>query len=247
MDISSETRVADVATEYPGTVRVFQRYGIDFCCGGKRALSEVCDELKVELGQLKQDLDLAVAGHRDEGPAWHSWSMAQVITGIVDRYHRPLDQELPRLAGMMEKVLRVHGERHPELAEVSRIFGELRSELRPHMRKEEEMLFPYIVRIEVAALAGAALGNARVGSLTGPIVAMEAEHEEVGRGLAALRQRTDGYRSPADACNTFRGLYHGFAELERDLHQHIHVENNILFPRAAKVEAGLQERVHPRG
>ncbi len=150
---------------------------------------------------------------------------------------------------MMEKVLRVHGERHPELAEVSRIFGEIRSELRPHMRKEEDMLFPYIVRIEAAALAGAAPGEAHMGSVAGPIVAMEAEHEEVGRGLAALRQRTDGYRPPTDACNTFRGLYHGFAELERDLHQHIHVENNILFPRAAKVEAGLREKesVHARG
>jgi regulator of cell morphogenesis and NO signaling len=247
MDISSETRVADVATEYPGTIRVFQRYGIDFCCGGKRALSEACDEAKVDLGQLKQDLDLAVAGPRDEGPAWHSWSMAQGIARIVDRYHRPLDEELPRLAGMMEKVLRVHGERHPELSEVSAIFSTIGTELRPHMRKEEEMLFPYLVRIEAAALAGAALREAQVGSLAGPVAAMEAEHEEVGRGLAALRQRTDGYRPPADACNTFRGLYHGFEELERDTHEHVHVENNILFPRAAKLEAGLLERARARG
>src|SRR5574342_739836 len=105
MEIGSETRVADLATEHPATIRVFQRYGIDFCCGGKRALSDVCGELKLELGQLRQDLDVAVRGPREERPAWHSWSLADVIGGIVHRYHRPLDEELPRLAAMMQKVL----------------------------------------------------------------------------------------------------------------------------------------------
>jgi regulator of cell morphogenesis and NO signaling len=248
MEIRSQTRVADVATEYPATIRVFQRYGIDFCCGGKRALRDVCDEKNVKFDQLKEDLDVAVTSPRDQGPAWHAWSVTEVITGILDRYHRPLDEELPRLAQMMQKVLSVHGERHPELVEVSEIFGTIRNELRPHMRKEEQMLFPYLVRMEAVALAGAALGReAQLGSVAGPIAAMEADHEDVGRGLVALRERTTGYRAPADACNTFRGLYHGFEELERSLHEHIHVENNILFPRAAQVEAGLLGRARARG
>ncbi len=247
MEIRSDTRVADVAAEHPATIRVFQRYGIDFCCGGKRPLGEVCAELKVELDHLTRDLDRAVAGPGEQGSAWHAGSMADVIAGIIERYHRPLDDELPRLAQMMQKVLSVHGGRHPELAEVGEIFGAIRSELRPHMRKEEEMLFPYLVRIEAAAALGAALGEAHAGSLAGPIAAMEAEHAQVGRGLAALRERTGGYRPPSDACNTFRGLYHGFAELERSLHEHIHVENNILFPRAGRVEAGILERARARG
>jgi regulator of cell morphogenesis and NO signaling len=247
MEITSRTRVADVATEHPAAIRVFQRYGIDFCCGGKRALADVCGELNLELGQVKEDLERVLAGPREERSSWQSGSVAEVIGGIVGRYHRPLDDELPRLAQMMAKVLSVHGERHPELADVSGIFRSIREELRPHMRAEEEMLFPYILRLEAAARAGDAEAARRSASLAGPLAAMEDDHVRVGSALAALRERTGGYRAPDDACNTFRGLYHGLEELERELHAHIHVENNILFPLAAELEAGLRRSASARG
>lgn len=242
MEIGPKTRVADVATDHPATIRVFQRYGIDFCCGGKRPLDEVCREAGVSFEQLRSDLGTAVIAPRQDGPPWQSWSIAQVVAGIVEHYHRPLDEELARLSPMMQKVLAVHGERHPELAGVSAAFGAVRNELRPHMRREEDLLFPYLVAIEAAARGG----DTPAGALAEPIAAMEHDHEVVGRGLAVLRQLTGGYRPPADACNTFRGLYHGFEELERSVHEHVHVENNILFPRAARIAAALQESAHAR-
>lgn len=244
MEITSQTRVADVATEFPATIRVFQRYGIDFCCGGKRALSDVCGELNLELTQVKQDLDLAVQGPRGQAPAWQKWSLADIIGGIVHRYHRPLDEELPRLAAMMQKVLSVHGERHPELSGIAATFRSLRGQLVPHMQAEEEMLFPYLVRLEAGARSGGAFDD---GDLSGSTGALETDHVAVGRTLAELRERTSGYRAPEDACNTFRGLYHGFAELEQGLHEHIHVENNILFPRAAAIAAELAGRSRAQG
>ncbi len=243
MELRPATPGAEVAADHPATIRVFQDYGIDFCCGGKRPLGEVCREMKVDFAGLKRDLELAVAGPRPDGPPWHEWSIAQVVAGIIERYHRPLEQELPRLSRMMQKVLDVHGGRHPELAQVSGTLADIRNELRPHLRKEEELLFPYLTHME----AGALPGDSPAASLAGPIAVMEHDHEVVGRGLAALRELTGGYRAPADACNTFRGLYHGLEELERSLHEHVHVENNILFPRAARLEAELPARDPSRG
>jgi len=243
MEISPATRVAEVAAGHPATIRIFQEYGIDFCCGGKRPLEDVCREMKLDFAQLKRDLDLALAGPRPDAPPWHEWSIARVVAEIVDRYHRPLDQDLPRLSRMMEKVLAVHGDRHPELAEVSRTFGAIVGELQPHMREEEAELFPYLAGIE----GGATPGGPSAAPLASPIAALEHDHEVVGRGLGALRAITAGYRPPADACNTFRGLYHGFEELERSVHEHVHVENNILFPRAIELEAEQLRRSPWRG
>ena len=239
MDIGSQTHVADLATQYRATIRVFQRHGIDFCCGGKRPLGEVCAEKRLSFADLKQDLEgaLSVA----PSPVRQETSLAGLVWHIVERYHRPLDEELPRLDQMMQKVLRVHGERHPELAQVAAAFGEIRDDLGPHMMKEERVLFPYIERLEAIASSGESLLASPFGSVQSPIGVMEIEHESVGRALAILRERTSGFEAPADACNTFRGLYHGFADLERDLHEHIHIENNILFPGALRLEEGLIE------
>jgi regulator of cell morphogenesis and NO signaling len=239
MDIGSQTHVADLATQYPATIRVFQRHGIDFCCGGKRPLGEVCAEKKLSFADLKDDLESALSAA--PVPVRRETSLEGLVGHIVERYHRPLDEELPRLDQMMQKVLRVHGERHPELAQVAVAFGEIRDDLGPHMMKEERVLFPYIVRLEAVAASGEALQGSPFGSVQNPIGAMEAEHEAVGGALATLRKLTAGFEAPADACNTFRGLYHGLADLERELHEHIHIENNILFPGALRLEEGLLE------
>jgi regulator of cell morphogenesis and NO signaling len=237
MDIGSQTHVADLATQYPATIRVFQRHGIDFCCGGKRPLGEVCAEQGLSLADLKQDLEGALSAA--PSPVRQETSLEGLVWHIVERYHRPLDEELPRLDRMMQKVLRVHGERHTELAQVAAAFAEIRDDLGPHMMKEERVLFPYISRLEAIAASGEALLGSPFGSVQSPIGVMEAEHESVGAALATLRELTDGFEAPSDACNTFRGLYHGFADLERELHEHIHIENNILFPGALQLEAKL--------
>lgn len=247
MEIGSETRVADLATQHPATIRVFQRHGIDFCCGGKRPLGEVCAEQRLSLADLKQDLEHALQVVHQPNPAWQQASLKELIGHIVERYHRPLDEELPRLDQMMQKVLRVHGERHPELAQVAAAFGEIVDDLGPHMLKEERVLFPYVARLEAIASSGEGLLASPFGSIQSPIGAMEAEHESVGGALGRLRGLSAGFEAPADACNTFRGLYHGFAGLERDLHEHIHIENNILFPGATRLEAELLSALHAKG
>jgi regulator of cell morphogenesis and NO signaling len=237
MGIEAQTRVADLATHHPATIRVFQRHGIDFCCGGARPLAEVCQELGLSFGDLERELDGALSAPEQQAPEWERTSLTDLVGQIVERYHRPLDEELPRLESMMRKVL---GARHPELAQVAATLAAITADLGPHMMKEERILFPFVVRLEAASASGAALAGSPFGSVQGPIGVMEAEHEAVAEALRELRKDTSGFEAPDDACNTFRGLYHGLAELEQDLHEHIHVENNVLFPRAQRLEQELR-------
>jgi regulator of cell morphogenesis and NO signaling len=241
MNITPDTRIADVAAQNPATIRVFQRYGIDFCCGGKRPLAEACAEKQVTFRELQADLESAGAPATTEIPGADA-KLTDLVRYIVDRYHAELRIELPRLGQMAAKVLDVHGERFPDmLPALAATFRGLRDELEMHMMKEERILFPYIERLEALAGTGEELPSSPFGSIQAPIGMMEHEHDDAARDLARLRQLTNGYTPPADACNTFRGLYHGLAELEKALHEHIHLENNVLFPRATALE---EELVH---
>jgi regulator of cell morphogenesis and NO signaling len=242
LEITGDTHVARVATRHPATVRVFQRHGIDFCCGGKRPLAAACDEHGVDLEALRGELEAAVAG-ADAGDErdWSEAPLGELVDHIVGRYHARLREDLPRLDAMAAKVLSVHGEKHPEvLPALARTFSALRAELDSHTMKEERVLFPFVRELEAAQMEGGPLPRACFASVAGPIAQMEAEHDGAAEALATLRRLTDGYRPPAGACTTFRGLYHGLAELEADTHRHIHLENNVLFPRAAELEGRLR-------
>ena len=163
--------------------------------------------------------------------------LGELTAHIVERYHGWIRRELDRVRPMMEEVLRVHGERHPELAELARALAELEADLSPHMMKEERVLFPF-----VAGMAAAPLGAALVipfGTVQNPIRMMEMEHEAVAGLLARMRALTNGFSAPADGCNTFFGLYDALIRIERDTHEHIHVENDILHPRAIALEARM--------
>lgn len=166
--------------------------------------------------------------------------LSELVRFIVDHFHAGLREELPRLGQMAAKVLNVHGARHPEvLPELEATFRALREELEMHMMKEERILFPYVQRLEEMSAQGSALPASPFGSIEAPIGAMEHEHDDAGRALARMRELTGGYVPPEGACNTFRGLYHGLEEFEAVLHEHIHLENNVLFPRAARLEQEL--------
>jgi regulator of cell morphogenesis and NO signaling len=240
MNITPETPVAEVASQNPATIRVFQRLDVDFCCGGKRPLGEVCAEKHLTFGELRSALEAAAAPRAGDlpGAPGSETPLGELIRFIVGTYHAELRQELPRLSQMMTKVLDAHGARHPEVlpAAAATLRG-LREELESHMIKEERVLFPAIERLVAAEAAGQAGPAFPFGSLDAPIAMMEHEHTDAAQALATLRRLTGGYAPPAGACNTFRGLYHGLAELERRLHEHIHLENNILFPRAARLAA----------
>ncbi len=235
MNITPETRVADVATANPATIKIFQRQGIDFCCGGKRPLAEVCEEKGMSFRALQEALEGA-GGEAPQLPAGDA-PLTEIVRFVVDHFHAGLREELPRLGEMVAKVLNVHGERHPEVKDLAATFRALREELEMHLLKEERVLFPYVERLEALVLQGRPLTTPPFAD--GPIGAMEHEHDDAGRALARLRELTGGYVPPADACNTFRGLYHGLEEFEAALHQHIHLENNVLFPRTARLEREL--------
>lgn len=218
--ISADTTVGRIAAEQPLAAKVFARYGIDFCCGGGRPLGEICSELGLATATVLREIAAEAAARADAGERWDQTPLGDLVIHIMAAYHRPLDTELPRLEALAAKVLEVHRDKQPQmLAELLAVLRGLKTELKDHMAKEEEILFPMIRKGE--------------GMLAeGPIAIMEEEHEAAGAALRRLRELTGDYQVPAEACNTWRALYHGLAALEEALHQHIHLENNILFPRA---------------
>jgi regulator of cell morphogenesis and NO signaling len=232
MTITPDTRISDIAVADPGTIRVFQHHHIDFCCGGKIPLAEACQLHGIDPESLVAELN-AVGRPVEDATGWQT--LGSLVAHIQERYHEPLRAELPRLATMMAKVVQRHGDRLPEtLLPLRDAFEELTSELIPHMAKEDAVLFPAILAAEASVREGHQNANAWQW-IEQPIDVMEAEHDAAGAALARMRELTDDYTPPADACPTFRGLYHGLAELERDMHVHVHLENNILFPRAAQL------------
>jgi regulator of cell morphogenesis and NO signaling len=236
MDITPQTQVSEIVVHNPAATRVFHRHGIDFCCGGKRPLGEVCAERRLDVEQIREEIATLAPGAADEED-WSEEPLAAIVEHILARYHTALREELPRLAAMARKVTRAHGAKFPEMIPpLEQRLNELAAELMPHMMKEERVLFPYVVALEGEAAEGRPRAAAPFGTVAHPIAAMEADHQEVGRLLAEMRRLTGGYALPEGACNTFRALFHGLEELEREMHLHVHLENNVLFPRAAAME-----------
>ena len=229
MEITRDTLVSELAAHEPATVKVFQKHQIDFCCGGKIPLEDACEQHGLSFEELASELASASPGDSWQPANWQEASLTTLIDHIQRRYHALLREELPRLSRMLEKVISRHGDHLPEtLLPLQETFVRFREELLDHMQKEDTVLFPAIRAIERPA------GHeAWVGALEHPIAAMEHEHTEAGEALARMRAITNGYAPPEWACPTFRGLYYGLAALESDMHVHVHLENNILFPRAA--------------
>lgn len=226
MEIASTSRVTDLATEWPATIKVFQQYGIDVCCRGKLPLAEACTEHGLDVARILDALH-AVTASPGPRPHWEQAPLSELIAHIQAEYHQPLRTELPRLRDMLAKVVSRHGDRYSgTLLPLAQVFDTLQRDVLDHISKEDAVLFPAIRAIESGAL-GAWIGQ--------PIAVMEAEHEEAGRALAEMRRLTAGYAPPDDACPTFRGLYCELAEFEHDMQQHVHLENNILFPRATRL------------
>ncbi len=231
MDLVATTPVARIASKWPATIRVFQHHGIDFCCRGGRSLEEACAERSLDLGALTEELMRAEARPEPADRDWTTVPLKELVEHIETRYHQRLRDDLPRLSAMADAVIAAHGADHPEVRQVASVFNALREELGSHTAKEEAVLFPAVTAAEAGE--GGGPGSLAPGAFSGPIHCLEEEHDEAGRALERLRELTGGYQPPAGACPTFRGLYHGLAELESDTHRHIHLENNILFPRAS--------------
>jgi regulator of cell morphogenesis and NO signaling len=233
MMITETTTIADIATALPTSVRVFQRHGIDFCCGGQRPIGAACREHGLDFAEIAGAIEASRGTDDSDTRDWSREPPGALIAHIVTVYHQPLREELPRLQTMAAKVARVHGFKAPHLARLDAIVAELSGDLLTHMQKEEMVLFPAI-----DALAREAAG--RPFPIGAPIAVMEREHDHAGSLLEELRAITGGYQVPDWGCATMRALYHGLADLEAAMHVHVHLENNVLFPRALGL---LEERV----
>ena len=221
--------VGELVAERPSRSRVFQQHGIDFCCQGGRTLTEACERKSLNAALVLEDLEAESQARADDfNPA--ELPTLDLIDHIVSRHHGYLNQELPRLHAMAQRVAEVHGTNTPSLVQLHLVYEEMMVELNHHMMKEENILFPTIRAM--------AAGQAASIPVDGAIATMLAEHDDAGAALQKMREWTNGFTPPPEACNTYRALFAGLAALEEDLHRHIHLENSVLFP-AARTMAGI--------
>jgi regulator of cell morphogenesis and NO signaling len=225
--------VGDIVADDFRTAAVFQRHRIDFCCGGKQKLAEACSAGGVDGRTLIIELAEATAERRPAGPSYAEWTATQLIEHIVSTHHAYVLRSIPSLSAWTQKVASAHGPRHPEVEGIAAIFQDVAAELLQHMQKEERILFPVITRLETGDG-----GHVVFGTVANPIRMMEHEHESAGEAFAGIRRLSRDYTLPEDACATFTVLYKELEAFERDLHVHIHLENNILFPKALALESG---------
>ena len=242
MPVNATSTVRELAVTVPGATRVFEQLGIDYCCGGGRTLADACEKFSTPVSEVLQRLEAAACSLNpgDKARDWQAESLTGLSAHIVDTHHLFTKQELARLEKLLDKVCSRHGEKRPELAELRAAFEHLKQELIPHMLKEEQVLFPYIARMEEAVSECRAVPAPFFVTVQNPVRMMMMEHDTAGDLLGQMRRITGNYSAPADACISFRTLYEALQELEADLHQHIHLENNILFPRAVEMESAAE-------
>jgi regulator of cell morphogenesis and NO signaling len=238
MDVTMEKTVRELALEEPGAARVFEKLGIDYCCGGKQTLEQACRAASIPAGKVLDALQAARAASSDTSGRrdWQTAPLADLISHIKSAHHKYTREEIARLEPLFDKVCSVHRNNHPELLPLREVFRELAQELTTHLMKEEMVLFPYIERMEESVLQHEPILPPPFGSVQNPVTMMEHEHDSAGNALRTLRASSNAYTPPSDACVSYQTLYKTLAELEADLHQHIHLENNILFPRAVALE-----------
>lgn len=238
MSVATAKTVRDLALEFPNATRVFEKLGIDYCCGGQKSLEEACAAADLDVNQVIDSLEQAEASARLSQPDrnWQEEPLAELVDHINNTHHKYTRAEIARLGPLFDKVCSVHGKNHPELSNMRAVFGGLAGELTMHMMKEEMVLFPYIVRMEEACLQHEPVLPAPFGTVKNPVTMMIHEHDSAGEALRSMREASGGYTPPADACVSYQTLYKALAAFEADLHQHIHLENNILFPRAIEKE-----------
>lgn len=238
MSVTTEKTVRELALENPAATRIFEKLGLDYCCGGNQSLEQACRVANLPVEQVLDSLEMAQqimrAANKDHD--WQRESLADLSSHIIETHHKYTREEIARLGPLFDKVCSVHGNNHPELLHIRASFRGLAQELITHMMKEEMVLFPFIVRMEEAVIQNEPVLPPPFGSVQNPVFMMEQEHESAGNALRAMREASGGYSAPLDACVSYQTLYKALADFEADLHQHIHLENNILFPRAIAME-----------
>ena len=239
MTLTATKTVGEIAAETPNATREFEKLGIDYCCGGSRTLGEACAAANIPVDDVMSRLEKSLASTQPAATQnWQNQLLADLIAHIISTHHVFVREECPRIQALAVKVVGVHGKNHPELLQVQAVFSALAEELRVHLMKEEQVLFPYVLLMEEHALAHEPVPPAPFGTVVNPVRMMMREHDGAGEALRSLRSVTSDYTLPPDACISYRTLYQALQDFESDLHQHIHLENNVLFPRAVALEAG---------
>lgn len=226
MTLATSTTLGSIVADHPAAARIFEQFGLDYCCGGRRSLADACAAKGLDPQPVIVAIQAAANQPRDDRD-WSAAPLAELADHIEQTHHAYLKRELPRLSAISRKVAAVHGQAHPEYAELAREYETFAADMIAHMGKEERMLFPWIRRLEP--------GHAEASGISAPIDVMEHEHDAAGRLLERMAELTNNFTPPADCCATTRTLIDSLRQLNADTHVHVHKENNILFPRALQM------------
>ena len=239
MTFKPSTTVGEIARQAPLSIRLFDEIGIDYCCGGNKSLAEACrtagPPLELTLQQLNELNNSLVAD--PDIPLWQEAALPELIRHIVETHHEYIRNEIPRLESLLEQVNERYGKVHPELTAIKLEFGFIAEETLNHMDKEEQVLFPYIEQLEQPSQEGVSPATTPLGSVARPVECMRRDHAKAGEEMQRIRELSNDFTAPENASISFRELYEGLRSFEQDLHHHVHLENNILFPRAIALEA----------
>ena len=233
---NSEKQIGQFVADDFRTAAVFSNYGIDFCCKGDRTVEEVCKKKGIEVNALLNELGEVLNAKTNQSIDYKSWPLDLLADYIEKKHHRYVEEKTPVLHQFLDKLCSVHGERHPELLEINEHFSASAHELATHMKKEELILFPFVKRMVNAKTETSAIQSPQFGTVENPISMMMQEHDIEGERFRQIAELSNNYNPPADACNTYEVTFSMLQEFEQDLHLHIHLENNILFPGAIKLE-----------
>lgn len=240
MVFNSESKIKDIALSNPAARRVLENAGLDYCCGGAKSLHDACLRANIPAEEILRRLR---ENARDLGPEdlnWMAVPLCELTRHIRERHHRYVRETAPRLQALSNKVAIKHGANHAELVEIDRVFAEIREDMILHMQKEEQILFPYIDALEGAVNTRRSIELPFFRTIRNPIQTMMREHDAAGEHVKRIRALSSNYAAPEDACTSLKALYEGLREFEADLHQHVSLENNVLFPRAVELEASVR-------
>ena len=240
MEVQKNQNIGELVAKDYRAASIFKKYGIDFCCQGNRSISDACIEKKMDVDNIINDLNNIVANINNAASIdYQSWPLDLLADYIEKTHHRYVEDKSPEITSYLDRVCEVHGKDNPELFQIKELFHKTVENMAQHMKKEELIVFPFIRKMEKVKRSGESLQKPNFGSIKTPIDEMEQEHSAEGERLRDIDQLSNNYTPPVDACNTFRVTYSLLKEFENDLHLHIHLENNILFPKSIQMEEEL--------
>lgn len=236
MEITQSPSIGSFVADDYRTAAVFQKYGIDFCCKGGKSIDEVCESRKIDSAKLLAELTAVSGQPKDQSADFKSWSPDLLADHIEKKHHRYIEETTPSLIQFLDKLCKVHGSNHPELFEINKEFNVSAGELASHMKKEEMILFPYVRKMVNSGNSNEQPAGPEFDTVRNPIQMMMAEHDTEGERFRKISELSNNYTPPEDACTTYKVAYSMLRDFENDLHLHIHLENNILFPKAIEME-----------